>query len=237
MSITIDEMVEMGLHFGHQARKWNPKMAPYIYTKRNGVHIIDLIQTCSHIKQVSKFLTESASKGKTFLFVGTKKQAAGLIEKVATETKSFYVNERWLGGMLTNWETIKLSIAKLNELEIQERENNFANLPKKEAALCKKQKERLEKYFGGVKNMKLVPDIVVIVGQPEEMNAVRECKKLGLRSITILDTNCDPTVADLFVPGNDDSVTSLRFLLKIFLDAIVKGQSLRAGLAMPAAAL
>ena len=224
MSITIDEMVEMGLHFGHQARKWNPKMAPYIYTKRNGVHIIDLIQTYSHIKQVSKFLTESASANKTFLFVGTKKQAAGLVKQVATETNSFYVNERWLGGMLTNWETIKLSIAKLNELETQEREGSFVGLPKKEAALCKKQKERLEKYLGGVKNMKLVPDIVVIVGQPEEMNAVRECKKLGLRSITILDTNCDPTVADLFVPGNDDSVTSLRFLLKVFLDAIVKGQ-------------
>jgi small subunit ribosomal protein S2 len=226
VAITIDEMVEMGLHFGHQARKWNPKMAPYIYTKRNGVHIIDLIQTYSHIKQVSKFLTESASRGKTFLFVGTKKQAAGLVEKVARDTNSFYVNERWLGGMLTNWETMRSSIAKLNELEAQEREGNFERLPKKEAALCKKQKERLEKYLGGVKNMKLVPDIVVIVGQPEEMNAVRECKKLGLRSVTILDTNCDPTVADLFVPANDDSVTSLRFLLKGFLDAIVKGQRL-----------
>lgn len=226
MAITIDEMVEMGLHFGHQARKWNPRMAPYIYTKRNGVHIIDLIQTCSHINQVSRFLTESASCGKTFLFVGTKKQAAGLIEKIATDTNSFYVNERWLGGMLTNWETMKLSIAKLNALEAQEKGGSLAKLPKKEAALCKKQKERLEKYLGGVKNMKLVPDIVVIVGQPEEMNAVRECKKLGLRSITILDTNCDPTAADLFVPANDDSVPSLRFLLKAFREAILKGQKL-----------
>lgn len=226
MAITIDEMVEMGLHFGHQARKWNPKMAPYIYTKRNGVHIIDLIQTCIHIKRVASFLAESASQGKTFLFVGTKKQAAGLIAKTASDSNSFYVNQRWLGGMLTNWNTMKLSIAKLKELESRERDGGLERLPKKEAAICKKQKERLEKYLGGVKDMMRLPDIVVIVGQPEEMNAVRECRKLGIRSITILDTNCDPTVADLFVPANDDSVTSLRFLLQIFADAIKKGQNL-----------
>lgn len=224
MAITIDQMVEMGLHFGHQARKWNPKMAPYIYTKRNGVHIIDLIQTCFHIKQVSQYLTLSASQGKSVLFVGTKKQAADLIAKVATESNSFYVNQRWLGGMLTNWETMKLSISKLNELEMREKTGQLATLSKKEAALLKKQKERLQKYLGGVKDMKKVPDIVVIVGQPEEMNAVGECKKLGIRSITILDSNCDPTVADMFVPANDDSVTSLRFLLNTFLGAILKGQ-------------
>lgn len=226
MAVTIDEMVEMGLHFGHQARKWNPKMAPYIYTKRNGVHIIDLIQTCVHIKQAVGFLTESAAQGKTFLFVGTKKQAAGLIARAASGSNSFYVNQRWLGGMLTNWSTMKLSIAKLKELEARERDGGLDRLPKKEAALCKKQKERLEKYLGGVKDMMRLPDVVVIVGQPEEMNAVRECRKLGIRSITVLDTNCDPTVADLFVPANDDSVTSLRFLLQMFSDAIVKGQSL-----------
>jgi small subunit ribosomal protein S2 len=219
-------MVEMGLHFGHQARKWNPKMAPYIYTKRNGVHIIDLIQTCVHIKQAVGFLTESAAQGKTFLFVGTKKQAAGLIAKAASESNSFYVNQRWLGGMLTNWSTMKLSIAKLKELETRERDGGLDRLPKKEAALCKKQKERLEKYLGGVKDMIRLPDVVVIVGQPEEMNAVRECRKLGIRSITVLDTNCDPTVADLLVPANDDSVTSLRFLLQLFSDAIAKGQNL-----------
>ena len=226
MAITIDEMVEMGLHFGHQARKWNPKMAPYIYTKINGVHIIDLIQTCVHLKQVASFLTESAAQGKTFLFVGTKKQAGGLIAKTALDSNSFYVNQRWLGGMLTNWNTMKLSIAKLKELEAREKDGGLDRLPKKEAALCKKQKERLEKYLGGVKDMMRLPDVVVIVGQAEEMNAVRECKKLGIRSITILDTNCDPTAADLFVPANDDSVTSLRFLLQIFSDAILKGQNL-----------
>ena len=227
MTITIDNMVEMGLHFGHQAKKWNPKMAPYIYTKRNGVHIIDLIQTCSHLKQVSEFLTDCAAKGKTFLFVGTKKQAAGFIANTATQSNSFYVNQRWLGGMLTNWKTMKSSIAKLNELELKEKTDGFRQLPKKEAALCKKQKERLQKYLGGVKDMRQVPDVVIIIGQPEEMNAVLECKKLGIRSVTVLDTNCDPTIADLFVPANDDSVTSLKFLLKMFLDAISKGQSLR----------
>lgn len=227
VTITIDDMVEMGLHFGHQAKKWNPKMAPYIYTKRNGVHIIDLIQTCYHIKQVSEFLTDYAAKGKTFLFVGTKKQAAGLIANTATQSNSFYVNQRWLGGMLTNWKTMKSSIAQLNELELKEKTDGFRQLPKKEAALCKKQKERLQKYLGGVKDMRQVPDVVIIIGQPEEMNAVLECKKLGIRSVTVLDTNCDPTIADLFVPANDDSVTSLKFLLKTFLDAISKGQSLR----------
>ncbi len=227
MTITIDDMVEMGLHFGHQAKKWNPKMAPYIYTKRNGVHIIDLIQTCFHLKQVSDFLTDSAAKGKTFLFVGTKKQAAGLIANTATQSNSFYVNQRWLGGMLTNWKTMKSSIAKLNELELKEKTDGFRQLPKKEAAICKKQKDRLQKYLGGVKEMRQVPDVVIIIGQPEEMNAVLECRKLGIRSVTVLDTNCDPTIADIFVPANDDSVTSLRFILKTFFDAINKGQSLR----------
>ena len=226
MGITIDEMVEMGLHFGHQARKWNPKMAPYIYTKRNGVHIIDLIQTSFYLKKASQFLTDSAAKGKTFLFVGTKRPAAALIAKVASEGNSFYVNQRWLGGMLTNWQTMKLSIAKLNSLASREAAGEFERLPKKEAAVCRKQRERLEKYLGGVKDMIRVPDVVIIVGQPEEMNAVMECRKLGIRTVTILDTNCDPTVADLFVPANDDSATSLRFILQTFLDAIRSGRSL-----------
>jgi small subunit ribosomal protein S2 len=226
VGITIDEMVEMGLHFGHQARKWNPKMAPYIYAKRNGVHIIDLIQTCFYLKETSHFLTDSAARGKTFLFVGTKRSAAALIAKVASESNSFYVNQRWLGGMLTNWQTMKLSIAKLNSLESMEESGELDKLPKKEAAVYRKQKERLEKYLGGVRNMVRVPDVVIIVGQPEEMNAVKECRKLGIRTVTILDTNCDPTVADFFVPANDDSAASLRFVLQVFLDAIQTGRAL-----------
>ena len=221
---SIDEMAQVGMHFGHQARKWNPKMAPYIYAERNGMHIIDLIQTYSHLKKVSQFLIESASQGKTFLFVGTKKQATQLIAETALQCDSFYVNQRWLGGMLTNWKTIKTSIAKLNELEVRGKRGGFELLPKKEGAAHKKEKERLQKYLGGLKKMFAIPDVVIIVGQPEEINAVRECQKLGIRSITILDTDCDPTLADLFVPANDDSVTSLRLLLTSFLEDIQKGQ-------------
>ena len=226
MKTTIDEMVEMGLHFGHQTRRWNPKMAPYIYTKRNGIHIIDLIQTYSQLKNVSQNLVEYGSQGKTFLFVGTKKQASGLIAKVALESHSFYVNQRWLGGMLTNWQTIKTSLAKLKEFEIRESNGSLAKLPKKEAAICKKQKERLETYLNGLKEMVTIPDVVVIAGQIEEMNAVLECKKLGIHTITILDTDCDPTLTDLFVVANDDSVKALDFVLNVFGKSIQRGQRL-----------
>nr|YP_009106176.1 ribosomal protein S2 [Binuclearia lauterbornii]AIT95051.1 ribosomal protein S2 [Binuclearia lauterbornii] len=220
MMTTIDEMVKTGMHFGHQAKKWNPKMAPYIYAERNGIHIIDLIQTYFYLKKVCKFLTENSAKGKTFLFVGTKKQASRLIAKTALNCNSFFVNQRWLGGMLTNWKTIKTSIDKLNELQ----KKDLDNFPKKEAANLKKEKERLQKYLGGLKNMTSIPDVVIIIGQPEELNAVYECQKLGLRSITILDTNCDPTLADLFIPANDDSVASIQLILTEFLEAIKKGE-------------
>lgn len=226
MVTTIDEMVQVGMHFGHQARKWNPKMAPYIYAERNGIHIIDLIQTYYHLKKSNQFLSDAAAQGKKFLFVGTKKQATKLIAKVALQCDSYYVNQRWLGGMLTNWKTIKSSIAKLNQLEAREKSGELANLPKKEAASCKKEKDRLQKYLGGLKNMASIPDVVIIVGQLEEMNAVRECQKLGIRSITILDTDCNPTLADLFIPANDDSVASLQLILNSFLDSIRQGQKL-----------
>ncbi len=220
MITKIDEMVKTGVHFGHQAKKWNPKMAPYIYAEKNGIHIIDLVQTYFFLKKASNFLTNEAAQGKTFLFVGTKKQASRLIAKVALNCDSFYVNQRWLGGMLTNWRTIKTSIEKLNQLQ----NLDFSNYSKKEIANLKKEKERLQKYLGGLKTMTAIPDVVIIVGQPEELNAVRECQKLGLRSVTILDTDCDPTLADLFVPANDDSVACLQILLDEFVDAIKKGQ-------------
>lgn len=220
MITKIDEMVKTGVHFGHQAKKWNPKMAPYIYAEKNGIHIIDLIQTYFFLKNTVNFLTTEAAQGKTFLFVGTKKQASRLIAKVALSCDSFYVNQRWLGGMLTNWKTIKTSIKKLNELQ----NLDFSKYSKKEVANFKKEKDRLQKYLGGLKNMASIPDVVIIVGQPDEINAVHECQKLGLRSVTILDTDCDPTLADLFVPANDDSVASLQLILSEFVEAIVKGQ-------------
>lgn len=220
MIINIDEMLKNGVHFGHQSKKWNPKMAPYIYAEKNGIHIIDLVQTYFFLKKVSNFLINEAAQGKTFLFVGTKKQASRLIAKVALNCDSFYINQRWLGGMLTNWKTIKISIEKLNQLQNLQ----LTNYSKKEIANLKKEKEQLQKYLGGLKNMTSIPDVVIIIGQPEELNAVRECKKLGLRSVTILDTDCDPTLADLFVPANDDSVASLQIILNQFVDSIKKGQ-------------
>lgn len=220
MTGKIDEMVRTGVHFGHQVRKWNPKMAPFIYAEKNGIHIIDLIQTYLFLKKASQFLTKQASEGKTFLFVGTKKQASRLIAKTALNCDSFYVNQRWLGGTLTNWQTITTSIDKLNRLQ----NLKIKNLSKKEIANLKKQKDKLEKYLGGLKKMTSLPDVVIIVGQPEEINVVRECQKLGLRSVTLLDTDCDPSLTDFFVPANDDSIASLQFILTHFLEAIKKGQ-------------
>lgn len=224
MTITIENMVQRAVHLGHQTSRWNPKMAPYIYTKRNGVHIIDLIQTLSQLKLVSKQLSQLSSQGKTFLFVGTKRQASQTIERVAIECNSFYVNQRWLGGMLTNWKTIKRSLRTLQELEAQEMSEGFKKLPKKEAITYKKRKERLQKFLGGLKGMKTLPDVVIIVGQKEEMNAVLECKKLGITTISILDTDCDPTLTDFFVVANDDSLKSLDFLCQNFLDSILAGR-------------
>jgi small subunit ribosomal protein S2 len=223
---TLKKMIYAGMHFGHQAKNWNPKMAPYIYTERNGIHIIDLVQTYQHFQEVCSFLTESASKNKTFLFVGTKKQSSRLIAKAAIRCNSFFVNQRWLGGMLTNWETIIKSINKLIHLEKQEKNGEFLNYPKKEAAKLLKEKERLEKYLGGLKTMKKIPDVVIIIGQNEETHAVYECRKLGIANVTILDTDCDPSVADFFIPANDDSIASLQFLLTGFIDSIQKGQAL-----------
>lgn len=223
---TLKKMIYAGMHFGHQAKNWNPKMAPYIYTERNGIHIIDLIQTYTHLEEVCSFLTESAAQGKTFLFVGTKKQGARLIAKAALSCNSFYVNQRWLGGMLTNWKTIQTSLKKLVDLERQEKDGEFITYTKKEAANLIKEKERLQKYLGGLKAMTKLPDVVIIIGQSEEIHAVYECKKLGISSVTILDTDCDPSLADFFVPANDDSIASLQFLLTGFISAIQKGQKM-----------
>lgn len=227
MTLTLEQMVAAGMHFGHQARKWNPKMKPYIYAQRDSLHIIDLISTYTHVNQVSKFLTDAAAVNKKVLFVGTKKQASQLIAKAALDCDSFYVNEKWLGGQLTNWQTIKLSIQKLKSLQTKEQHGFLEKLPKKEAARLKKDKEKLGKYLNGIINMEKIPDIVIIIGQSEEINAVRECKKLGIRTITVLDTDCDPSLADLFIPANDDSISSIKLLLGECVQAIKKGQQNR----------
>ena len=217
-------MLDAGVHFGHQVRRWNPKMEPFIYGERNGIHIIDIVQTLSCLENITDFLTKEASQGKTILFVGTKRQAAPIIQTAAIESNSYYVNQRWLGGMLTNWATMTTCIDKLKTIEKQDEMGILAKLPKKEVALINKRREKLEKFFGGIKTMPKQPDIVVLVGQPREINAVLECNKLGIRTITILDTNCDPSLADLFIPANDDSIRSVELILGELTEAIKKGQ-------------
>ena len=226
--VTLEQMLDSGVHFGHQVRRWNPKMAPFIYGERNGIHIIDILQTLVSLEEICRFLTEKSGKDQTILFVGTKRQAAPIIESAATECNAHYVSQRWLGGMLTNWSTMRLCIDKLKSIEKQEEEGSLAQLPKKEQALIQKRKEKLEKFFGGVKNMKKTPDIVILVGQPKEINAVKECNKLGVRTITLLDTNCDPSLADLVIPANDDSIRSVELIMNELKEAILKGQSTRA---------
>ena len=223
--ITLEQMLDSGVHFGHQVRRWNPKMAPFIYGERNGIHIIDILQTLVSLEEICSFLTEQSAQNKTILFVGTKRQAAPIIELTATECNAHYVNQRWLGGMLTNWSTMSLCIDKLKLIEKQEEDGTLAQLPKKEQVLIQKRKVKLEKFFGGLKNMRTTPDIVVLVGQPKELNAVKECNKLGIRTITLLDTNCDPSLADLVIPANDDSIRSVELILNELKEAILKGQS------------
>ena len=225
--ITLEQMLDSGVHFGHQVRRWNPKMAPFIYGERNGIHIIDILQTLVCLEEVSNFLINETAAGKTVLFVGTKRQAAPVIESAALACNSFYVNQRWLGGMLTNWSTMVTCIEKLKRIEKQEEDGTLALLPKKEVAILKKRKEKLEKFFGGVKNMPNLPDIVILVGQTREANAVKECNKLGIRTITILDTNCDPNLADLIIPGNDDSIRAVELIIGELTESILKGQNLR----------
>ena len=222
--IQLEEMIQSGMHFGHFTREWNPRMAPYIYGERNGRHILDLVQTHSLLTKVLNFLEDSASKGKTFLFVGTKKQAAPLIAKTALESNSYYVNQRWLGGMLTNWRTIQKSLRKLQEYRQAEERGDWNLLKKQEVARKKREQQRLEKYLGGLEKMSSLPGVVIILGQPEEIHAVRECRQLGIPTVTLLDSNCDPTLADWFIPANDDSVSALKLVLDAFENSILEGQ-------------
>lgn len=223
--ITLEEMIQSGMHFGHFTREWNPRMTPYIYGERNGRHIIDLVQSHYLLNGVLDFLEKSAAKGKTFLFVGTKKQVAPLILQTALASNSFYVNQRWLGGMLTNWQTIQKSLRKLKDFKNAEERGDWNVLKKQEIAKKRREQQRLEKYLGGLENMSTLPDVVIIIGQPEEIHAVRECRQLGIPTVTLLDSNCDPTIADWFIPMNDDSVSGLQLILGAFQNAINTGHN------------
>ena len=223
-TITLAQLLEAGVHFGHKAYRWNPKMFPYIYTERNKIHILDLVQSAQLLKEANLYVRSAAEKDKVFLFVGTKRQASSLIAQEAQRCNSYYVNHRWLGGMLTNWVTLKSRIKRLKELEQEEADEVFSKLPKKEASLRRKELDKLRKHLDGIKNMERLPDVVVIVDQKREITAIKECRKLGIPIISILDTNCDPDLVDIPIPGNDDAVRSIKLILSSLTDNINLGK-------------
>ena len=222
--VSLAQMMESGVHFGHQTRRWNPKMAPYIYTSRNGVHIIDLVQTAQLMDNAYNYVRQGAEQGKKFLFVGTKRQAAGIVAQEAARCGSHYVNQRWLGGMLTNWTTIKTRVDRLKELERREESGALDLLPKKEASVLRREMAKLQKYLGGIKSLRKVPDVVIIVDQRREYNAVQECQKLGVEIVSMLDTNCDPDLVDIPIPANDDAIRSIKLIVGKLADAIYEGR-------------
>ena len=222
--ISLAQLLEAGVHFGHKAYRWNPKMFPYIYTERNNIHILDLVQSAQLLKEANSYVQSAAEQDKTFLFIGTKRQASNLIAQEAKRCNSYYVNHRWLGGMLTNWTTLKGRIGRLKELEQQEADNVFELLSKKEASVRRKELEKLRRHLNGVKNMQRLPDVAIIVDQKREITAIRECRKLGIPVISILDTNCDPDLVDIPIPGNDDAVRSIKLILQSLTDSICASQ-------------
>ena len=223
--ITLSQLLEAGVHFGHKAYRWNPKMFPYIYSEVNNIHILDLVQSASLLKEANTYVKSTARDGKTFLFIGTKRQASTLIAQEAKRCNSFYVNHRWLGGMLTNWSTLKERIDYLKNLEQQEADNTFDLLTKKEATLRRKELKKLRRHLDGIKSMKSIPDVAIVIDQKREMTAIKECRKLGIPVISILDTNCDPDLVDIPIPGNDDAVRSIKLILQSLTDNIISGQS------------
>lgn len=223
-NIELAQLLKAGVHFGHKSHRWNPKMFPYIYTERNGIHILDLVQTSQCIKEASLFLSLAAEKNKNFLFVGTKSQASAIIAQEAERCNSYYVNHRWLGGMLTNWNTVLKRIERLKELEDQLEKGVFNLLPKKEVAKNRKELSKLRRYLGGLKDMPGKPDVLIVVDQRRELTAVKEAIKLGIPVVSILDTNCNPDLVDIPIPGNDDSIGSIKIILQALSTSILTGQ-------------
>ena len=222
--VSIKQLLEAGVHFGHHTRRWNPKMAEYIFTERNGIYIIDLQKTAKKFDEAYMFVRDLAADKGTLLFVGTKKQAADAIREEAERCGMYYVNVRWLGGMLTNYKTIKMSIERLRSLEKMQEDGTFDMLPKKEVAALQKEMINLEKNLGGIKNMKGLPAAVFIVDPRKEHNAVLEAKKLGIPVVAIVDTNCDPDDADYIIPGNDDAIRAIRLISSVIADAVLEGK-------------
>ncbi|MBR0425974.1 MAG: 30S ribosomal protein S2 [Clostridia bacterium] len=222
--ISMKQLLEAGVHFGHQTRRWNPKMKPYIFTERNGIYIIDLQMTVKKIDEAYMFLRDLAAEGKTVLFVGTKKQAQESIEQEAKRCEMFYVNQRWLGGMLTNFKTIQTRIARLKKIESMEDNGDFDLLPKKEVIGLKAEQEKLEKNLGGIKEMKKLPAALFVVDPRKEHIAVAEARTLGIPIVAIIDTNCDPDEVDYPIPGNDDAIRAVKLIAGKMADAILEGK-------------
>lgn len=222
--VSMKQLLEAGVHFGHQTRRWNPKMAQYIFTERNGIYIIDLQKTVKKFEEAYMYVRELSAENKSVLFVGTKKQAADAIKEEAERCGMYYVNVRWPGGMMTNFKTIKKSINRLNTLTKMAEDGTFDMLPKKEAAARQKEMADLERNYGGIKNMNELPAAIFVVDTKKEANAVKEAKKLGIPVIAIVDTNCDPDDADYIIPGNDDAIRAIKLISSVLADAVIEGR-------------
>ncbi len=222
--ISMKQLLEAGVHFGHQTRRWNPKMAPYIYTERNGIYIIDLQKTVKKLEEAYYFVRDVAAAGDSVLYVGTKKQAQEAIKEEATRVGMFYVNARWLGGMLTNFKTMRRRIDRLNQLNKMQEDGTFDLLPKKEVIKHKLEIEKLEKYLGGVKEMKKLPGALFVVDPRKEKNAIAEARKLGIPVVAIVDTNCDPDEIDYVIPGNDDAIRAIKLIAQTMSNAVTEGR-------------
>ena len=222
--VAMKQLLEAGVHFGHQTRRWDPKMAEYIFQARNGIHIIDLQKTSKKIDEAYAFLKEQAEEGKTVLFVGTKKQAQECVKEAAEKSGMYYVDQRWLGGMLTNFETIRARVQRLKDLETMQEDGTFDVLPKKEVILLKKEMEKLEKNLGGIKNMEEIPGVIFLVDPKKEHIAILEAKRLGIPVIGLVDTNCNPEEVDYAIPGNDDAIRAVKLITDVMANAIIEGR-------------
>ena len=222
--ISMKQLLEAGVHFGHQTRRWNPKMAEYIYTERNGIYIIDLQKSVNKVDECYHALADIVADGGTVLFVGTKKQAQEAVKTEAERCGMYYINERWLGGMLTNFKTIQSRIARLIEIETMEQDGTFDVLPKKEVIQLKKEMDKLQKNLGGIKDMKEIPDMIFIVDPRKERNCVQEAHTLGIPLVGIADTNCDPEELDYVIPGNDDAIRAVKLIVSKMADAVIEAQ-------------
>ena len=222
--VSMKQLLEAGVHFGHQTRRWNPKMAPYIYTERNGIYIIDLQKTAKKLEEAYNFIRETSANGGNILFVGTKKQAQDAIKEEAERCGGYYVNARWLGGMMTNFRTMRTRIDRLAQLRKMEADGTFAMLPKKEVIQLQAEIEKLEKYLGGVKEMKKLPAALFIVDPRKERNAIAEAHKLNIPIVAIVDTNCDPDEIDSVIPGNDDAIRAIRLIAAAMASGVIEGR-------------